>query len=105
MIVASMRTQYGLSLYGQEFNFMKWKEFRSLLAGLNSDTPLGRVVQIRAETNPDIIKEFTSSQRKIYDDWQKKSAKEASPADMEKFLNQMLKFFVTTGDVIEKDKV
>ena len=81
---------------------MKWKEFRSLLAGLNPDTPLGRVVQIRAETNPDIIKEFTPGQRKIHDDWQKRNRREMSPVDMEKFLKQMLNFFVSTGDVIEK---
>lgn len=81
---------------------MKWKEFRSLLIGLSSDTPLGRVVQIRAETNPDIIKEFTPGQRKIHEDWQKRTVKEFNPMEMERFLTQMLSFFTATGDVIEK---
>ena len=103
--MASMRTQYGLSLYGQEFNTMRWKEFRCLLAGLNPDTPLGRVVQIRAETDPDIIKNFTPGQKKIHDEWQRRMAKEVTQADLEKFLAAMQSFFKGTGDVVEKSEV
>lgn len=103
--MASMRTQYGLSLYGQEFNTMRWKEFRSLLAGLNPDTPLGRVVQIRAETDPDIIKNFTPGQKKIHDEWQKRMAKEVTQEELNKFLAAMQRFFESTGDIVAKSEM
>lgn len=79
---------------------MRWKEFRSLLSGLNPDTPLGRVVQIRAETDPDVLKNFTPGQKKIHDEWQQRMAKEVSQADMERFLATMKNFFEKTGDVV-----
>ena len=33
------------------------------------ETPLGRVVSIRAEKDPKIIKNFTKEQKKIRNDW------------------------------------
>lgn len=83
---------------------MKWKEFRSLLIGIDPNTPLGRVVQIRAETDPEVIRAFTPGQKKIHDDWERRSARECDPGDLEKFLGQMLSFFSSTGDVIEAEK-
>jgi len=33
------------------------------------DTPLGHIISIRSETNKDIIKNFTPSQRRIQSEW------------------------------------
>ena len=33
------------------------------------DTPLGQIVAIRSEDDPDVISEFNDSQKKIYDDY------------------------------------
>lgn len=53
---------------------MKWQEFKSLIAGLGPDTPLGRVVSIRAEDDADVIKKFTKEQHRIRNEWREKSA-------------------------------
>ena len=53
---------------------MKCQEFKSLLAGLGPDTPLGRVVSIRAEDDAEVLKRFTKEQHRIRNEWQEKSA-------------------------------
>ena len=39
------------------------------MSGLNGDTPLGYVVQIRSEKNPKKIREMTANEKKIRVDW------------------------------------
>ena len=65
---------------------MSWQEFCSLISGLGADTPLGRIVQIRSEQNNDMLKTFTSQQRKIRADWLKNKAEKVSPAAKQDFL-------------------
>lgn len=48
---------------------MTWDEFSSLLCGLSADSPLGRIVRIRSETDKETIKRFTKEQKKIRNDW------------------------------------
>lgn len=48
---------------------MKWDEFCSLLRGLSPESALGRIVQIRAESDPDILKQYTPNQKKIREEW------------------------------------
>lgn len=48
---------------------MSWTEFCSLLSGIMPDTPLGYVVGIRAEKDPKVIKNFSSDQKRIKNDW------------------------------------
>ena len=38
---------------------MKWDEFQALLVGIGPETPLGNIVSIRAEDDPEILKHFT----------------------------------------------
>ena len=45
-------------------------EFNQLLAGINGDTPLGYIVQIRAETDNKKIREMTNHEKKIRAEWQ-----------------------------------
>lgn len=73
---------------------MKWDEFCSLVAGLSAESPLGRIVQIRSETDRKIIRKFNSHQRKIYSDWQKQKAKSVSIAERDRFLEEMKQMFI-----------
>ena len=86
LIVSSFLTQYGLRIQTKEFETVSWDEFYELLAGIAPETPLGRVVAIRSETDEKVIKQFSRDQRKIYDDWQKRQAARMTP---ETYLQQM----------------
>ena len=66
LIEASFLSQYGIRLKTTELEF---EEFLNLTSCLMPDTPLGQIVAIRCEDNPDVIKEFNSAQKKIYNDW------------------------------------
>ena len=68
LIVASFAQQYGIRLYN-EYETISCEEFRQLLSGLNGDTPLGYVVQTRAEKDPKKIKKMTAHEKKIRRDW------------------------------------
>lgn len=50
---------------------MKWVEFSTLLAGLNQETPLGALVAIRTEEDPERLKSFTPEMKKIRNAWVK----------------------------------
>ena len=67
LIEASFLKQYGIRLRSDDD--MSWNEFCSLLSGLMPDTPLGRIVAIRAESDPKVIKEFSKEQRAIRNEW------------------------------------
>ena len=51
---------------------MSWDEFCTYLSGLNEKTSLGKIVAIRSEKDPKVIKEMTAEQKRIRDEWQKK---------------------------------
>lgn len=86
LIVSSFLSQYGLRIRTKEFETVTWDEFKALVAGLSPETALGRVVAIRSETDKDTIKNFTVDQRRIYDDWRSREAKEM---DGKTFENEM----------------
>ena len=44
---------------------MKWDEFKDMLSGLGPDTPLGRMVSIRSEDDPEILELFSPEQKRI----------------------------------------
>jgi hypothetical protein len=70
LIEASFAKQYGIRLEtmcGE--NDMSWPEFSRLLNGIMPNTPLGSIVQIRAEEDPDVLEHFTREQRSIRDKW------------------------------------
>ena len=74
---------------------MKWAEFKQLIAGLGPDTPLGRIVAIRSETDKEVLKRFTDGQKKIRNDWIKKHAKTISKADMDQILEGFKQAFIS----------
>lgn len=88
MIVSSFAQQYGIRLY-HEYETISCEEFRQLLTGLNSDTPLGYTVQIRSEKNPKKIREMTKHEKDIRKKWQEFRAKQ----------NKNTKIYLRTEDI------
>lgn len=68
MIVSSFAQQYGIRLY-YEYETIPCEEFRQLLSGLNSETSLGYVVQIRSEKDYKKIKEMSKNEKEIREKW------------------------------------
>ena len=48
---------------------MDWKEFITLLAGLRKETPLGQMIAIRREEDPQILKQFSAEQNQLRTQW------------------------------------
>ena len=70
IIEASFLSQYGIRLRTTELDF---DEFLNLTACLMPESPLGQIVAIRSETDADTISNFTDAQRKIHDDWARRT--------------------------------
>lgn len=77
LIEASFQAQYGIRLKTAELQF---DEFLNLTACLMPDSPLGQIVAIRSETDPEIIKNFNDAQKSIYDDWYNREKKDSEKA-------------------------
>ena len=72
LIEASIASQYGIRL--RQASDMSWSEFTNLVAGLLPETPLGAVVRIRSEDDPDMLKNFNADQIAIRNKWREKQA-------------------------------
>lgn len=92
LIVSSFRSQYGIRLSAEADN-MRWDEFKDLLSGLSGDTALGRIVQIRAENDPERLKHFSTEQKRIRNEWKTKQAKEMNKEDMNEVILAFQKMF------------
>lgn len=97
LIVSSFASEYGIRIYSPDFKKMTWNEFCSLLSGLSAESPLGRIVQIRSETDRKVIRKFSPHQRKIYSDWQKKQVHSVSISDRDRFLEEIKQMFIGTA--------
>ena len=82
--------QYGIRLTDDD---LPWGEFIALLAGIMPETPLGQVVSIRAEKDPEIIKCFNDDQRRIRDEWRSKQSNAMTPESYDKAMAQFSAFF------------
>ena len=91
IIESSFFKQYGIRLRSVE---LETDEFLNLLSSLMGDTPLGLIVQIRSETDPEVIDSFTPEQKRIRSEWINKKANEISKEDydkaMENFKNMLI---------------
>ena len=94
LIVSSFQSQYGIRL-SRELKGMKWDEFRDLLVGIGPETPLGRIVAIRAEDDEDMLKHFTKEQHRIRNEWRNKQAKKVSEAELAAELEQFKNAFIS----------
>lgn len=81
LIVSSFQTQYGIRL-SRDLKEMSWREFSYFINGLNGETPLGRIVSIRAENNPEKLKHFTKDEKRIRNEWRRKMALQKSSKEV-----------------------
>lgn len=65
-----------------------------MLSGLDSKTPLGNIVSIRAETDPEVIKSFSKEQKKIRNEYQRKLAKEKSQNEVDSAIESFRQAFI-----------
>lgn len=84
LIISSFLTQYGLRIRTKEFETVSWDEFRSLLAGLSPETPLGRMVAIRSESDDNVIEHFTADQKKIWNAWRNRKAENMTQTEYDR---------------------
>lgn len=103
--MASFQSQYGIRL-SRDLHGMKWTEFRAYIAGLGNDTPLGKIISIRAEDDPKVLQQFNASQKKIRSQWRTRRARQMPQKDLNSFLADMEKAFAgLAGGAHEKDQV
>lgn len=93
LIVASFQSQYGIRL-SRELKGMKWNEFKALLAGISPETPLGRVVSIRAEEDKEVLKHFTKDQHRIRNEWRRRKAEQMTEENVEDALKELEMAFI-----------
>ena len=73
---------------------MSWNEFCILLAGINEKTALGKIVSIRAEKDPKILKGFNKEQKRIRDEWLKRNIKNVNDKDYESAMKNFENMFI-----------
>jgi len=94
LIAASFQSMYGTRL-SRELAGMKWREFSALLAGLDHETPLGRIVAIRSEDDPKRLREFTPQMRRVRSQWRSRKAKQMPQKQVDAFLEDMKNAFIS----------
>ncbi len=97
LIAASFQSMYGLRL-ADALRDMKWREFRALLGGLDGNTPLGRIVAIRAETDPERLRSFTPEMRRLRAAWLTRRARQKPRQEVDAFLADMKRAFLSLAD-------
>lgn len=55
-----------------------------MLGRLSPETPLGRIVAIRSETDKNVIHNFTRDQKRIYDEWREREVETMTQETFEK---------------------
>lgn len=93
LIASSLKTQYGYSIR-KEIDNMEWGELMSDIAGLNAETPLGNIVRIRSEKDPEALKKFSPWERKIRNEWLSKNATQISKEAYEQAMNNFKNMFI-----------
>lgn len=93
LIIASFQTQYGIRL-SRDLREMKWNEFKALLGGISPETPLGRIVAIRAEDDKEVLKHFSREQRRIRSEWRNRAAGKVKEEDMAAMLQSLKEGFM-----------
>lgn len=78
-------------LYNDE---MDWKEFATLLNGIMPETPLGKIIAIRSESDEDVLKHFSPEQRRIREEWSRKRLQERiKQMNKQEVMKQMKEMF------------
>lgn len=88
-----MAQQYGIRIR-KEIQKMEWAELSSYISGLNGDTPLGNIVRIRSEKNPNTLKKFSQEELRIRSEWLKKSAAQVNEQDYTQAMENIKNMFI-----------
>lgn len=94
LVVASFQSEYGIRL-SKELSGMSWREFSYFINGLSGDSPLGRIICIRAENDPEILKNFTPEQKKIRNDYRRQMAKQKTESEVNDALESIKQAFIS----------
>lgn len=92
VIEASFLQQYGIRLRTTE---MEWSEFSTLLSGIDHNTPLGNIVSIRSEDDPEKLKLFNADQKRIRREWRSKATKNMTKAEYDDVMEQLKSMFTS----------
>jgi len=98
LIEASFAMQYGIRLsYEPDITI---SEYYRLLVGIMPDTPLGRIVQIRMEKDPDTLKKFGEYEKGVRNEWlsfkanySKKEQQQTDEENLKKLQNMLKSLF------------
>lgn len=105
LIEASLAQQYGLRVR-KEIKNLTWGELSSYIEGINSDTPLGQIISIRSENNKEKLKNFTSEQHRIRNEYRSKMMRKAPKISDEEFKRQLegmkQAFIAMAGSTVKK---
>ena len=93
LIVSSFQSEYGIRL-SSELKSMSWREFSYMLQGLSGESPLGLMVRIRAEDDPEALKEFTPEQKRLRSEYRKKLAKKKTDREVINAIEQFKQAFI-----------
>lgn len=77
---------------------MSWREFSYLINGLSGETPLGRIVRIRAENDPEVLKKFSKEEKQIRNDYRRRMAKQLSQQDVKNAMERFRQAFIRLSD-------
>jgi hypothetical protein len=72
---------------------MSWGEFSTLLAGIMQKTPLGQIVSIRSEEDENLLKNFTSDQHKIRNEWRNRQVDDMPDEEKENEIKKLQEIF------------
>ena len=97
LIASSLKTQYGYSIR-KEISDLDWGELISDIAGLNGETPLGNIVRIRKEADPETLKRFTPEENRIRNEWLRKSESQISEENYNTAMENIKNMFKSMAD-------
>lgn len=98
-----MKKDYNLDMDKETLEKLPADIFMVYLAGLSPNSPLGRVVSIRAEDDKEILETFTKEQLRIRNDYRRKIAKRnkdnINKEAYENEINAIVEMFKQMGEV------
>ena len=88
LIEQSIAKQYGVLPSAQEH--LRYSDWAKMVGGLMDDTPLGRVVAIRSETDREIVQRMSPGQRRMRSEWMSfRAAQEHDPEENRENMKQL----------------
>jgi hypothetical protein len=103
LVYASFQSEYGIRL-SKELSGMTWREFAYYLGGISGKSPLGQIVAIRAENDPEKLKDFTPEEKKIRNEYRRKKAKVMPKKKASDALEGFKQAFIQMSTTIKDDE-